>query len=925
MIQISTRTALGLLVSAIAIPLALFAAFAINRAAEEQRSLIDRQNIDVARAISMAIDQEVQQSIAALTVISALDVAPTDPGGVALFAEIAPSVVSHENGWHALSLHDAAGHRVASVPTNFSFDPPQASTTIHDAIASGRTAISELILGAPPRQATVFVVAFPILKSGAIQGLLVAQISTQTLSDVLKRQRAPSNGVVSLIDRGARVLARTRGEPEVIGQGATRAFVEASARMQEGAWRDRLLEGTPAYVGMSRSAMTGWSVAVGLPAEEVEGPGRRSLIFLAFAFLAMLGIGLLASTGIAQLLIRALDDCAGAAQAFARDARFEFRSSRVREVAVVARSMAAATTVREQRLRERDLAEAARSDASHRLELALTAEQAARVASERNEARLGVTLRSIGDAVIATDASGAVTLMNPVAQALTGWTEAAAIGQPVDMVFDIFSETTHRRAENPVSKVFGVGRVVGLANHTVLRSRDGREIPIEDSAAPIFAADDSLIGVVLVFRDCTAQRDEERRRHALFVQEQKAREEAEAVSRAKDEFLATLSHELRTPLNAILGWAQMLRRGQIAPGGQARVLEIIERNARVQTQLVADLLDMSRIVRGQIDLQIRDVTLAPIVEAVFDAVRPAADAKEITLVFRDELRDPVCGDQARLQQVFWNLLTNSTKFTPKGGHIEVRLSREGSEAVARVSDNGSGIAPDVLPYIFERFRQGAMDTSESRVGLGIGLSLVRHLVELHGGTVTAESAGAGRGATFTVRLPILGPTSSTSTQESTNGAAAAGADGKGGRSLPLTQVRVLIVADNSDSGELAAASLTQAGATCTVTTSVADAIAMIEKKGDGSRADEEEQEAAAEAAAKRFDIVITDFKRPGPDANDLIARVRASNHNGHKTRVLALSASPKPGPHERDRDLFLMKPVEPQALVQAVAAAVGRG
>src|SRR5581483_259642 len=231
---------------------------------------------------------------------------------------------------------------------------------------------------------------------------------------------------------------------------------------------------------------------------------------------------------LARLLIRALDDCAGAAEAFALEQPFEFRSSPVREVHRVAKSMNAAIDQRERAVRDRDAAQAARAEAARQRELALAAEQAARAASERNEARLAVTLRSIGDAVIATDASGAVTIMNPVAQALTGWTEALALGQAIERVFDIFNEDTRKPVENPVSKVFAAGKVVGLANHTVLRTRDGREIPIEDSAAPIHGTDDALVGVVLVFRDCTSQREEERRRRALLIQEQKAREEAEA-------------------------------------------------------------------------------------------------------------------------------------------------------------------------------------------------------------------------------------------------------------------------------------------------------------------------------------------------------------------------------------------------------------
>ena len=732
-----------------------------------------------------------------------------------------------------------------------------------------------------------------------MQSILVAEISTQTLSDLLRRQHAPPNGVVTLIDRSRRIMARTRSEERFLGQLPSRGFQDAAARTGEGAWRGTLLEGAPAYSALSRSSVTGWTVGLGLPAEEVDSLMQRSLWMLAGAGILMVAIGLIAATLFGNLMIRALDDCANAAESLAHEQPVHFRRSRIREVARLGQNLTAASALLGQRLHERETVEGARAEASRQLQLSLAAEQVARAASERNEARLSVTLRSIGDAVIATDASGGITLMNPVAQALTGWTEAAAQGQPIERVFDIINEDTRLPVENPVSKVFGAGGIVGLANHTVLRTRDGREIPIEDSAAPIHAAGDSgLIGVVLVFRDCTQQRDQERRRAALLAREQAAREEAEALSRAKDEFLATLSHELRTPLNAILGWAQMLRRGQVDGSARVRAMEIIERNARVQAQLVDDLLDMSRVVRGRVHLEMRDVKLAPIVDAVFDSVRPAADAKDITLTMEDRLTDDVAGDAARLQQVFWNLLTNSTKFTDKGGHIVARLFRDGSEAVVQITDDGRGIGRDLLPHVFERFRQGSSETVDGRGGLGIGLSLVRHLVELHGGTVSAESAGDGQGATFTVRLPILGP----------RAVAGANAPDEHAGSRLLDGVRMLVVEDEQDSRELIGITLTHAGGELKLCQSVDDAIAAIDEQP--------------------FDVVITDVGMPGRNGYELLRHVRNSPTLA-RIPVIALSARARREEHESALgvrfDFYLEKPVEPQALADAVATAIGRG
>ena len=240
----------------------------------------------------------------------------------------------------------------------------------------------------------------------------------------------------------------------------------------------------------------------------------------------------------------------------------------------------------------------------------------------------------------------------------------------------------------------------------------------------------------------------------LLVREQEARRQAEEANRIKDEFLATLSHELRTPLNAMLGWAQLLRTGHLDAAAAGRAVEIIERNARAQAQLVADLLDVSRIVTGKLRLERRRIELPLVLEAVLDTVRPAADAKGIHLAARLPPQVPeIRGDADRVQQIVWNLLSNAIKFTPPGGHVEVAVAPEDGGVTLRVSDDGIGIRPDFLPFVFDRFRQAESTTTRTHGGLGLGLSIVRHLVELHGGTAEAASAGEGRGATFTVHLP----------------------------------------------------------------------------------------------------------------------------------------------------------------------------
>jgi PAS domain S-box-containing protein len=365
-----------------------------------------------------------------------------------------------------------------------------------------------------------------------------------------------------------------------------------------------------------------------------------------------------------------------------------------------------------------------------------------------------VTLTSIGDAVIVTNAAGHVTFMNDMAQSLTGWTLEDAFRRPLAEIFQIVNERTRQAVESPVSKVAREGVVVGLANHTVLIAKDRTERPIDDSGAPIRDRGGAVVGVVLVFRDVSERKRGEEERARLFQLEQSARAQAEAANRSKDEFLATISHELRTPLTAILGWIRLVRTMPLDPAMSSRGLETIERNAKAQAQLIDDLLDMSRIVSGRMQLDVRPAELVSVVHAALDSVRPAAEAKGIRLVENlDPTAGPVLGDATRLQQVVWNLLSNAIKFTPKAGRVEVRLERADSNVVITVRDTGQGIAPDFLPHLFERFSQ-AESRGARTAGLGLGLAIVRHLVELHGGTVVAESGGTDRGATFRVTLPL---------------------------------------------------------------------------------------------------------------------------------------------------------------------------
>jgi len=393
--------------------------------------------------------------------------------------------------------------------------------------------------------------------------------------------------------------------------------------------------------------------------------------------------------------------------------------------------------------------------------VALGALEAERDRAERTEREqrewLRTTVSSIGDAVIAADIQGLVTLLNPAAEALTGWRREQATGRPLDEVFQVLDEDTRERIEEPLRRARAERAAVELPPRVLLVARGGEERPIGGSVAPIQDAHGDTAGLVLAIQDMRERRRIERERGTLLAMEQAARTEAEQASRAKDEFIATVSHELRTPLNSVMGWARLLRSGRLDPASTARAVEAIERGASTQAQIVDDLLDVSRIVRGRLRLDVRRVELAPVIEAAIDTVRPAAAAKGITVTASlAPGAGPVQGDAGRLQQVIWNLLSNAIKFTSTG-RVEVRLEQVAAGVRIQVQDTGSGIPVEFLPHLFERFRQADQSSTRAHGGLGIGLAIVRHLVEAHGGTVSAESAGPGKGATFTVLLPIPAP------------------------------------------------------------------------------------------------------------------------------------------------------------------------
>ena len=510
------------------------------------------------------------------------------------------------------------------------------------------------------------------------------------------------------------------------------------------------------------------------------------------------------------------------------------------------------------------------------------------------QSRLAAIVDSSEDAIVSKTPEGVVLSWNAAAERLFGYTAGEMIGRPITLIFP-----TDRLAE----EVDFLGRLAKgerIENYDTIRVRkDGTPIDVSVTLSPIRDGSGRIVAVSKIARDVTARKRAEQDRAELLRREQAALHESLTLNRVKDEFIATLSHELRTPVNAICGWASLLGTGRLSGGDAAQAIEVIARNATLQTQLINDLMDLSAVAVGKMRLNIGQVQLVDVVEASLASVRPSITAKGLTLdasLSGDDMT--VMADADRLQQVVWNLLSNALKFTPSGGRIEVRLERQAGFARIVVADTGVGIAPETLPAIFDRFRQADATTTRRHRGLGLGLAIAKHLVELHGGSIWADSDGLGCGARFTVELSLLRghahpiPALASSSTGAT-------VDGGG----ELSGIRVLVVDDNEESRRLVGQVLALAGATVVETASVPEALSAFRRDG--------------------FDVVVSDIAMPDTDGYTLMQELRRE-----RRPPLGLALTAFATDADRDRAIqagfnaHVAKPVLPQELVQEITSLI---
>jgi PAS domain S-box-containing protein len=513
------------------------------------------------------------------------------------------------------------------------------------------------------------------------------------------------------------------------------------------------------------------------------------------------------------------------------------------------------------------------------------------------------------DAVVALDGEGRINFWNPQAERTFGYPRDEAVGRELASL--VIAELD-REGFREAFRIACLQAMPQQPRHEMQgQRRDGSQFPVEITLTP---TPDGIFCVSVFARDITERKRAEQERERLLSESEMHRQEAESASRVKDEFLATLSHELRTPLTAIVGWIYLLRGGRLDEATRARGLEAIDRNAAAQAKVLGDIVDMSRIVGAKLLLNVRPLQLAPVVAAAIDSLLPAAHARGVKIQPNlDPSAGLVSGDPDRLRQVVWNLLSNAVKFTEKGGRVTVRVEKAGDEAQISVEDTGVGISRDFLPHVFERFRQGDSSNTRSHGGLGLGLAVVRHLIEMHGGTVTAESGGTGQGSTFVVRIPLHqgGEAQEDPAPPVFTESRSFSFDRE---ELPpntpqLDGVQVVVVDDGEDVRDVISTILRQNGATVRAAGTAKEALDLI--------------------AQKPPDVLLSEVEMKGETGHSLISRVRMlPPDRGGTVPAAALSA------YSRSEDrvqallagfqIHLTKPVRPAELVAVIAALARR-
>ena len=835
------------------LPFIIFAMIGAVLLAQREQTTFERGARERTLAVLTAIDADLRGSITTLEAVAASR--SLDHEDFAEFYADATRVMATQPDWVNIILALPSGQQVINLsrPLGASLPPVQEPPSLERVVKTGLPAVGDLAAGSITGQ-IYFPVRVPVKRDGAVRYVLTAVVSPQSIYNLWQSQQLPSNWIGVVVDRNKRFVARTVGHSERLGQLASKDLQAALNQAPQGWVEGRTVEGTRVYTAHHTSSFSGWSVALGVPAAVVEAAAWQATLLVLFGTLGAVGLAYFTANMFGRKIAQPIRALAESAHTLARGETTLLPSAGdVTEVAELSRALGQA------------------GEAVH-----------ARIELQR---QLQAVTANATVALFMIDANDLCTFMNPAAERLTGYSFSEVRGRTLHEVVHHTGESkaTHSFVDCAFTRAFVAGTT--RQGHDVLIHKDGHFFDVAYAASPLLAAGVNL-GAVIEVRDVTIEKTLEAARRALLENEQRARSEAEASNRAKDEFLAMLGHELRNPLAAITNASHLLGNRRTDQLPQAR--EVIQRQSAHLARLVDDLLDAARVASGKIVLALGPVELGEVVSRTLATLTASGRTQRHRISLNLE-PTWVLGDETRLEQIVTNLATNALRYTPAGGHIEFQLTSDGNEAVLSVTDSGIGIPAAMLPNVFDLFMQGDRGLERAHGGLGIGLTLVKRLTELHGGTADAASAGVDRGSTFTIRLPCI---SAPTTQQQSM--------------LPLNRTseerRVLLIEDNADARAMLRTILELAGHAVT-------------ERPDGPSG-------LTAALDMRPDVALIDIGLPGLNGYDVARGIRESAPE-HPIRLIAISGYGQP----QDRaqalqagfDAHLVKPVEPDRVLREVA------